>query len=81
MFAGHSGTPLGNKSALDDAVMMATMSEFLREQNLEPSTAPWLRQECDNFAAATEPDSSLEPSPGCFISLLGTLDRPATLPR
>ncbi|WP_308298830.1 amidohydrolase [Streptomyces sp. GESEQ-35] len=35
--AGHGGTPLGNKSALDAAVMMATMSEFLREENLAPS--------------------------------------------
>ncbi|MBZ4016186.1 amidohydrolase [Streptomyces purpurogeneiscleroticus] len=35
--AGHGGTPLGNKSALDASVMMATMSEFLREENLAPS--------------------------------------------
>lgn len=35
--AGHGGSPLGNKSALDAAVMMATMSEFLREENLAPS--------------------------------------------
>ncbi|MEV0093837.1 amidohydrolase [Streptomyces sp. NPDC050738] len=35
--AGHGGTPLGNKSALDAAVMTATMSEFLREENLAPS--------------------------------------------
>ncbi|WP_312870522.1 amidohydrolase [Streptomyces himalayensis] len=35
--AGHGGTPLGNKSALDAAVMMATLSEFLREENLAPS--------------------------------------------
>ncbi|MFV5993604.1 hypothetical protein ACNPQM_14420 [Streptomyces sp. NPDC056231] len=35
--AGQGGTPLGNKSALDAAVMMATMSEFLREENLAPS--------------------------------------------
>ncbi|MFJ5263015.1 amidohydrolase [Streptomyces sp. NPDC088387] len=35
--AGHGGTPLGNKSALDAAVMMATMSEFLREENLAAS--------------------------------------------
>lgn len=35
--SGHGGTPLGNKSALDGAVMMATMSEFLREENLAPS--------------------------------------------
>jgi len=30
--AGHGGHPLGNKSALDAAVMMATLSEFLRER-------------------------------------------------
>ncbi|WP_326776510.1 amidohydrolase [Streptomyces sp. NBC_01445] len=35
--AGHGGTPLGNKSALDAAVMMATMSEFLREENMAPA--------------------------------------------
>ncbi|MCT9076765.1 amidohydrolase [Streptomyces fulvoviolaceus] len=35
--AGHGGTPLGNKSALDAAVMMATMSEFLREESLAAS--------------------------------------------
>ncbi len=35
--AGHGGTPLGNKSALDAAVMMATMSEFLREESMGPS--------------------------------------------
>lgn len=35
--AGHGGHPLGNKSALDAAVMMATLSEFLREENLAPS--------------------------------------------
>ncbi|MGW8380494.1 amidohydrolase [Streptomyces sp. ODS28] len=35
--AGHGGTPLGNKSASDAAVMMATMSEFLREESMAPS--------------------------------------------
>ncbi|MDT0612261.1 amidohydrolase [Streptomyces lancefieldiae] len=35
--AGHGGTPLGNKSALDAAVMMASMSEFLREESMGPS--------------------------------------------
>nr|WP_206323625.1 amidohydrolase [Streptomyces sp. HNM0574] len=35
--AGHGGSPLGNKSAGDAAVMMATMSEFLREESLAPS--------------------------------------------
>ncbi|MGW7515541.1 amidohydrolase [Streptomyces sp. NPDC054796] len=35
--AGHGGTPLGNKSALDATVMMATMSEFLREESMAPS--------------------------------------------
>lgn len=35
--AGHGGTPLGNKSAGDAAVMMATMSEFLREESMAPS--------------------------------------------
>ncbi|WP_019545698.1 amidohydrolase [Streptomyces sulphureus] len=35
--AGHGGSPLGNKSALDAAVMMATMSEFLREEAMAPS--------------------------------------------
>ncbi|MFJ1545643.1 hypothetical protein [Streptomyces sp. NPDC088246] len=37
MFAGHGGTPLGNQSALDAAVMTATMPEFLREEDLAPS--------------------------------------------
>ncbi|MFE4331150.1 hypothetical protein ACFRQM_17470 [Streptomyces sp. NPDC056831] len=36
MFAGHGGTPLGNQSALDAAVMTATMPEFLREEDLAP---------------------------------------------
>lgn len=35
--AGHGGHPLGNKSALDGAVMMATLSEFLREESVAPS--------------------------------------------
>jgi aminobenzoyl-glutamate utilization protein B len=35
--AGHGGTPLGNKSGLDGALLMATMSEFLREKNVAPS--------------------------------------------
>ncbi|GAA4856528.1 amidohydrolase [Saccharopolyspora cebuensis] len=35
--AGHGGDPLGNKSALDGAVMLATMTEFLREERLAPS--------------------------------------------
>jgi aminobenzoyl-glutamate utilization protein B len=35
--AGHGGHPLGNKSALDAVVMMATLSEFLREEHLAPS--------------------------------------------
>lgn len=35
--AGHGGSPLGNKSAGDAAVMMATMSEFLREESLAAS--------------------------------------------
>src|SRR5690606_11828999 len=35
--AGHGGTPLGNKSALDAATLMAVMTEFLREENLSPS--------------------------------------------
>ncbi|WP_394619691.1 amidohydrolase [Lentzea sp. JNUCC 0626] len=35
--AGHGGTPLGNKSGLDGALLMATMSEYLREKNVAPS--------------------------------------------
>jgi amidohydrolase len=34
---GHGANPLGNKSGLDGTVLMATMSEFLREKNLAPS--------------------------------------------
>ncbi|WP_431953405.1 amidohydrolase [Actinacidiphila sp. bgisy167] len=35
--SGHGGTPLGNKSGLDGALLMATMSEYLREKNVAPS--------------------------------------------
>ncbi|GAA5007371.1 amidohydrolase [Actinopolymorpha pittospori] len=35
--SGHGGTPLGNKSALDGVIMLATMTEFLREENIAPS--------------------------------------------
>ncbi|MFF4594532.1 hypothetical protein ACQPXB_39040 [Amycolatopsis sp. CA-161197] len=35
--AGHGATPLGNKSGLDGALLMATMSEFLREKNVAAS--------------------------------------------
>ncbi|WP_257039775.1 peptidase dimerization domain-containing protein [Streptomyces sp. OV198] len=35
--SGHAGTPLGNKSGLDGALLMATMSEYLREKNVAPS--------------------------------------------
>ncbi|TDC39672.1 amidohydrolase [Micromonospora sp. 15K316] len=35
--AGHGGTPLGNKSGLDGALLMATMTEYLREKNVAPS--------------------------------------------
>ncbi|MGW1676431.1 amidohydrolase [Saccharopolyspora sp. NPDC002376] len=35
--SGHGGIPLGNKSALDAAIMLATMTEFLREEHLAPS--------------------------------------------
>jgi len=35
--AGHGGTPLGNKSGLDGALLMATMSEYLREKNVAAS--------------------------------------------
>ncbi|MCO8275548.1 amidohydrolase [Actinoplanes sp. TRM 88003] len=35
--SGHGGTPLGNRSGLDGALLMATMSEFLREKNVAPS--------------------------------------------
>lgn len=32
--AGHGASPLGNKSGLDGALLMATMTEFLREKNV-----------------------------------------------
>ncbi|XVU21511.1 amidohydrolase [Actinoplanes sp. CA-054009] len=35
--SGHGGTPLGNKSGLDGALLMATMSEYLREKNVAAS--------------------------------------------
>ncbi|MFG2887320.1 amidohydrolase [Streptomyces sp. NPDC048297] len=35
--SGHGGSPLGNKSGLDGALLMATMSEYLREKNVAPS--------------------------------------------
>ncbi|MGP4019753.1 amidohydrolase [Saccharopolyspora sp. 5N708] len=35
--SGHGGIPLGNRSALDAAIMLATMTEFLREEHLAPS--------------------------------------------
>ncbi|MEU4094807.1 amidohydrolase [Streptomyces sp. NPDC026673] len=35
--SGHGGTPLGNRSGLDGALLMATMSEYLREKNVAPS--------------------------------------------
>lgn len=35
--SGHGGTPLDNKSGLDGALLMATMSEYLREKNVAPS--------------------------------------------
>ncbi|MCI2417492.1 amidohydrolase [Saccharopolyspora sp. K220] len=35
--AGHGATPLGNKSGLDGALLMATMSEYLREKNVAAS--------------------------------------------
>jgi len=35
--AGHGGSPLGNKSGLDGALLMATMTEFLREKNVAAS--------------------------------------------
>jgi aminobenzoyl-glutamate utilization protein B len=34
---GHGANPLGNKSGLDGTVLMATMSEFLREKNVAAS--------------------------------------------
>jgi aminobenzoyl-glutamate utilization protein B len=33
--AGHGGTPIGNKSGLDAAMLTATMSNFLRETHLD----------------------------------------------
>ncbi|MCM4084265.1 peptidase dimerization domain-containing protein [Paractinoplanes hotanensis] len=35
--AGHGGAPLGNKSGLDGALMLATMAEYLREKNVGPA--------------------------------------------
>ncbi|MDX6261713.1 MAG: aminobenzoyl-glutamate utilization protein, partial [Kribbellaceae bacterium] len=35
--AGHGANPLGNKSGLDGALLMATMTEYLREKNVAPS--------------------------------------------
>ncbi|MGW3621414.1 amidohydrolase [Micromonospora arida] len=35
--AGHGGSPLGNKSGLDGALMLATMAEYLREKNVGPA--------------------------------------------
>ncbi|MGW7541137.1 amidohydrolase [Streptomyces sp. NPDC054770] len=35
--SGHGGSPLGNKSGLDGALLMATMSEYLREKNVAAS--------------------------------------------
>ena len=35
--SGHGGVPLGNRSGLDGALLMATMSEYLREKNVAPS--------------------------------------------
>lgn len=35
--AGHGANPLGNKSGLDGALLMATMSEYLREKNVAAS--------------------------------------------
>ena len=35
--AGHGGSPLGNKSGLDGALLLATMAEFLREKNVGPA--------------------------------------------
>lgn len=35
--AGHGATPLGNKSGLDGALLMTTMTEYLREKNVAPS--------------------------------------------
>jgi aminobenzoyl-glutamate utilization protein B len=35
--AGHGGSPLGNRSGLDGALLMASMTEFLREKNVGPA--------------------------------------------
>ncbi|MFI1868845.1 amidohydrolase [Streptomyces jumonjinensis] len=35
--SGHGGSPLGSRSGLDGALLMATMSEYLREKNVAPS--------------------------------------------
>lgn len=35
--AGHGATPLGNKSGLDGALLLASMSEYLREKNVATS--------------------------------------------
>jgi aminobenzoyl-glutamate utilization protein B len=35
--AGHGGSPLGNRSGLDGALLMATMTEYLREKNVGPA--------------------------------------------
>jgi amidohydrolase len=35
--AGHGANPLGNKSGLDAALLMATMTEYLREKNVAAS--------------------------------------------
>lgn len=35
--AGHGGSPLGNKSGLDGALVMAHMTEYLRQNNVAPS--------------------------------------------
>jgi metal-dependent amidase/aminoacylase/carboxypeptidase family protein len=35
--AGHGGSPLGNRSSLDGALLMAHMTEYLREENVGPA--------------------------------------------
>jgi aminobenzoyl-glutamate utilization protein B len=35
--AGHGGAPLGNKSGLEGALVMATMTEYLRQNNVGPA--------------------------------------------
>jgi aminobenzoyl-glutamate utilization protein B len=35
--AGHGGSPLGNKSGLDGALLMAHMTEYLRQNNVGPA--------------------------------------------